>query len=298
MVTMTSGNLSFVLDEIVTGLAMRAYYRLPSIIPALFNVRPSSRRRERFASVSGSTRWLEKTPTAAPSEIHVIQQAEKDFVHTPFGAAMALEREFIDDQEFGILERLGTEMGRQGALAMELDAVAVLDDLVAGATHKDEFGLSVVNAAHLNVDGGNSQSNSGSNALDTDGLNATRVAMKGFKDYRGNKDPSIMNLVLVPTALETKAQQLARSAQNPDNAQNTANVFQGLEYLVCDRLDSSTKWYGIDSMLMRDNLLWLQRIGIEIFSTGDLFTGTRKIGGYTRYSRGVLDWRWIYGNAP
>jgi len=298
MTTMTSSSMSFVLDEIVTGLAVNAFYRSPFMLPLLFNVRGSSRRRERFASVSGLNRWAVKNPTAAASPDNLIQQFEKDFVHTAYGQEIAVEREFIDDQEFGILEKIGDQIGYNGGRTMELDAVAVWDDFTAGATHKAEDGLSVCNNAHLNVDGANSQDNLGGNSLDTDGLNATRVAMRGFKDYRGNLAPSIMRLIVVPTALQTRAQQLARSEKNPDNAQNTANVFQGLEYVVWDLLSSTSEWFGIDPGLMMSNLLWLQRIGIEIYGSGDLFTGTRKIGGYTRYSRGVLDWRFVYGNAP
>ena len=128
----TSSNLSFLLDEIVSALSFEAFYEEPFMMPVLYGVRGSSRRRERTASFGGLTTWDTKAPAQEPTEDTIDQQFEKDFVHTPYGKQVPVERELIDDEEFGLLEDLGSQLGVTAALTMERKAVEVFDDAFAG----------------------------------------------------------------------------------------------------------------------------------------------------------------------
>jgi phage major head subunit gpT-like protein len=293
----TSESLSYALDEIVSAVTFDSFYGMPFMLPQLFSVRPSSRRRERFASLGGLGVWTEKTRGAAADSDALVQQFEKDFVHTAFGKEIPIERELIDDCEVNIVGEIGVQIGATAAYTMETHAAEVFNDFFDGATFKSEDGVTVCNNTHVNSDGTTLSDNlSTTNALNTDGVSAVRTAMRGFVNSRGLKDPSILRLILVPPALETTAAQLAKSERTPENAMNTANVFQGLQYGVWDFLSSTTDWFGIDTAKMKQEVLWLQRIPLEVFSSGDMFTGTKKIGGYMRYSRGVKGWNWVYGN--
>ena len=149
------------------------------------------------------------------------------------------------------------------------------------------------------MDAGNSQSNSGTNSLSLTGLDTTRVAMRAFTNYSGDLAPSRMRLIAVPPALEMTGFELLKSVGKPDTTNNNINFYNGLaDMLVWDFLTDSNAWFGIDPMLMKQNLIWWQRIALEIYSTGNLFDRTKKIGGYYRASHGCRDWRWVYGNNP
>ncbi|HDL49728.1 MAG TPA: hypothetical protein ENH33_07220 [Actinobacteria bacterium] len=296
---LTSSNLPIFLDEIVTGMAVQSMAMLPSMIGVMAGVQTMNVARKRFGSVGGGSLWTEKaTSMAEPTEQTVVELYSQDAVPMEYDAKYVIERKLVDDSEWGIIAEYGAQLGDTGARTMEEHFADMLDDLFVGATNPCQDGKSCVHSAHANKGNSDTQSSSGSNSLTTDGLTATRYAMHEYTDDNGLKAPSRLGLIAIGANLETKAQQLAKSALDPNNASNAANVFQNLSYVVIDLVDWTTKWIGIDPVKMKMNLLWLERIAMETYGRGDLFTGKREIGGYMRYAKLVRDWRWVYGNAP
>lgn len=296
---MTSQNLAFVLDEVVSGIAYEAFYEDQFMMPLLYDVRTSERKRERLASLAGLTLYSQKTNGAEPASDNVIQEFEKDFIHVSYGKKVSIERELVDDEEWGLLVDVGQQIGMLAAQTMEVTAAAAWSDFFTGATYKAEDNLSVCNSAHLNVDAGNSQSNTGTSDLDFAGIKAARIAMRKFTNYRGDKMSVHPKLLVVPTDLEEVAWEMIRSTGKPDTANNNANMYNGMfDLVVWDFLTDTNAWFMVDPRLMKLNLIWFQRIALEVFGDGNLFTGTRNIGGYYRAALGVRDWRWIYGNNP
>jgi hypothetical protein len=302
--TMTSNSMSFLLDEIVSDVAFEKFYSDAYMMPALYTMRASSRRRERSASFSGLRRFEVKLAGQAPSTDEMNEQFEKNFTHTAYAKLVPVERELIDDQEFGMIEELGTQIGAAGNFSIEVDASAIFRDAFAGATHTAEDALSICNAAHLNVDGLNSQSNSGSTALSMAAVKTTRSAMRNFTNYKGDLLSVRPDGLVVPPDIEEDAWEIVRSTGKPNTTNNAANFYNGMfqlyswDFLSTGISDGdANNWFMIDSRLMKQNLIWYMRVPLEIYGTGDLETGTRKVGGYMRYSWGVKDWRWVYGHS-
>jgi hypothetical protein len=120
-----------------------------------------------------------------------------------------------------------------------------------------------------------------------------------YRNYRGDKMSVHPKLLVVPTDLEEVAWEMIRSTGKPDTANNNANMYNGMfDLVVWDFLTDTNAWFMVDPRLMKLNLIWFQRIALEVFGDGNLFSGTRNIGGYYRAALGVRDWRWIYGNNP
>ena len=293
----SSATLSYALDEVVSVLAYESFYGQPFFMPELYSVRTSSRRRERTASFDGLTEYEVKAETAAPAEDSIVNQYEKDFVHQAFAKQVPLSRELVDDQEWGLLEDLGMQLGAAAAYTMEKYAAAPFVDAFTGATYLAEDAKSICNDAHTNVAGGNSQDNKGTTALSMTAVKATRIAMRKFKNYKGDFLSVNPDALIIPVDLEEDAWEIAKSTLRPDNANMAANIYNGMfDMYVWPFLTDVNDWFMVDRRLMKMNLLWFQRVGLEIFGEGSLLTGTKKIGGYFRFSHGVRDWRWIYGH--
>jgi len=303
MATTTSNTLSFVLDEVVSAVVFESFFAETYMMPALYSIRGSARRRERLASIGGIGEFEAKNETAAAAEDEVTQQFEKDFVHTAYAKQIPVSRELIDDEEYGVLADLGGQLGTMAAYTMENKAAELFRDAFAGATYTDEAGLSICNTAHLNVDGGNSQSNRGTVAFSLANIKVARTAMRKFKNYNGELLSVRPNALLIPPDLEEDAWEAVKSIGRPDTTNNAANFYNGMfQLFVWDFLSTGVtggdvnNWFMLDTRVLAQSLLWFQRVPLEVFGDGDLFKGTRRIGAYFRASHGLRDWRGIYGN--
>jgi len=92
---------------------------------------------------------------------------------------------------------------------------------------------------------------------------------------------------------------ITQTEQKVGSADNDLNPQAGrFRYVVWPYLTSATKWFMIDSVKMRQSLIWFDRIPVGI---------NRKVQDETlyatwiarmRYSYGWRDWRWVHqGNA-
>jgi phage major head subunit gpT-like protein len=302
MATMTEGNLNYLLDEVVTAVAMDSAFEGEAVTPMLYAMRAATGRRERVASFAGLDVFSAKQETVAPAEDEVVQQFEKTLVPTAFAKLVKFSRELAEDEEWGFISKLADNIGASFQQTIETNGAAPFIDAFAGATYKAEDELSICNTAHLNKDGGNSQGNYGTNALGMDGVKASRTAMRKITDYRGKfKSKLKPDMLVVPVDLEETAWEIVRSLGRPDSANRAENMYNGMFSMVAwDELTDTNDWFMIDSQKMRarQNLLWLWRTPFEIASSGDWASGVRQVGGYFRSVHGVIDWRWIYGNSP
>lgn len=305
MATITSNTLSFTLDEVVSAVAMEAFYEESFLLPLLYDVRPSGRRRERTASLGGLSEFEIKNEGAAASEDSPVQQFEKDFVHVARGKTVNITREYVDDEEWGVVVDLGRQLGVMAHYTMEKDAMAPFREAFSSTSYLAEDGLTICNSAHLNVDSGNSQDNSGTTALSMASIKTTRTAMRNFTNYNGQLAGCRPDSLLVPCDLEEDAWEIIRSTGRPDSTNLAANMYNGMFQLyVSDFLSTgisdgdANNWFMLDTRKLKGagNLLWFQRIPLEIYGDENKFTGTRSIGAYYRASHGLRDWRGIYGH--
>lgn len=298
--TITRSDLTFLVDETVSMAAFGKFYLQPFMMPLLYRVLPSNQEREVHGSIGELGVWSAKVENVAAAENVINQQFSKQFVHQAYATQLPVSRELIADSKFQLITRLGDQFGQSARQTMETHAAAVFNDAFTGATYLAEDGLSICNAAHLNAQGGNSQTNSGTQTLGDSGLSTGRAAHRALTSYEGHILGIVPDILLVPNELEATAWGLANSqaslASNAlyDNFHKSTN----LQVVVWDFLTDANAWFTISSQLAAENLLWFQREPLEFFGDGDLFRGTRKLGGYMRYSFGAVDWRFVYGQNP
>ena len=221
-----------------------------------------------------------------------------------------VERRLADDDQYNQINRRAGNMASAFNNTIETDAANVFINAFTdsgtnrmGASTNGADGVALLSTAHPDspANTNSTQSNEGTYALTIDNLDTTRQNMRNFKDDKGNLLGVNPNTLLVPPELERTATQLVnqRAIYEPGSAQYDVNMFSGrFNLIVWDRLTDSNAWFLMDSVLMKQHLIWQWRIRPE-FSQSEDFDGiTAKYRGYMRYGIGWTDWRFIYGNNP
>ncbi len=297
--SITVANNSFLIDQNVSAVAFESFFAGQFMMPLLYSLRGSSKAREILQSTGGIGDYEEITETQDLPEDEAVQQFQKTFVHVEYGKKLAVSRKAVDDDEWGFVEDLGQQLGFKASETMEKKGAAVLADAFTGATYLGEDAKALCHTAHVNVDGGNSQGNKGTYSLNFAGIKATRQLMRRFKNYSGDILGVAPDTIICAIESEEDAWEAIRSTGKPDTANNNANVYNGMfSLIVWPYLDDTNAWFMVQSSLMKQNLLWLQRIAFEVMGEGNLMLRTKKVGGYWRSSHGFRDWRWVYGNNP
>lgn len=297
----SEGNLNYLLDEVTTGVFYDAAFTGTLVGPQLYTQRPMMSRREQFASYGSLPNFTAKTELASSDQGSLTEQYKKTFTPTVFAEHVVISEEVVRDEEWGFVANLAEQFGEAYSNTIEEAMAAPFVDARAGATYTGLDALSLINSAHTNVDGGNSQSNQGSSALTLTGVDTIYTAFVNLKNVEGIGFAKCKpNRLLVPPALAMSAWEVINSMMRPDTAQNAMNRYDGMFDLVIweELTGSTTEWFMIDTAKAARNLLWLWKWSLERFGDGDLFAGSRKIGAQYRSVHGFLDWRWIYsGNA-
>lgn len=302
-VSTSSQGMSYLIDEVVSGVTFETFYEEAFMMPSLYSVRGSGKRRERLASFAGLTEYEVKNEGAEASTDNNENAYEKDFVHVAYAKKVPVHRELIDDEEFGLLADIGRQLGVMAAYTMERKAAQLFLDATVGATYKAEDDAAIC-SAHTAKDG-TTITNNGTSALSLTAIKTTRTAMRKFTNHRGDLLSIRPNALLVAPDNEEKAWEIVRSTGKPETAENEANFYNGRFHLfVWDFLSAAfadgddDQWFMLDTRNLMSNLIWFMRVGLEVFGDGNLFAGTRNVGGYFRASHGIRDYRGIYCHKP
>lgn len=223
---------------------------------------------------------------------------------------ITIERRLVDDDQYNQIRRRASNMSDAFNVTRETDAANVFINAFTddgtnrmGASTNGADGVALVSTAHpySPANSGTTQGNEGTYTLTIDNLDTVRQAMRNFTDDQGQLLGVNPDMLLVPPELERTATQLVseRAIYEPNSAEYDVNMFSGrFRPVVWDRLTDANAWFLIDSTLMKQHLIWQDRINPE-FTQADDFDGlTAKFRGYMRYGIGWTDWKWVYGNNP
>jgi hypothetical protein len=233
-----------------------------------------------------------------------------DIRNYEFAMGMQVERRLVDDDQFNQIMRRASNMADSFNTSIETDAASIFANGFTdsgtnrmGASTNGGDGVGLLSTAHPHgpANTNNTQANEATLALNIDNLDTTRQAMRNFTDDKDQLLGVNPDILLVPPELERDATQLVneRAIYEPGSAQYDVNMFAGrFRPVVWDRLTDGNAWFLIDSVLMKQHLIWQWRIKPEFAEAEDFDGLTAKFRGYMRYGIGWTDWRWIYGQNP
>lgn len=241
---------------------------------------------------------------------------ERTYTHKEFAKGFIVERKFIDDEQYNVINKMPADLARAGRYKVETDAATLFNNAFSkdvGGTGLSAIydGVALIDDAHpllatgvaapgLKSDGTALATGKTSNkvigALSDTTLKAALLKMRQQCDEAGKLIQMKADTLVVPPQLEFLALELIKSSQKVGTSDNDINTLQGsLKVVVLDFLTDADAWFVMDSKRHQLNFFW--RVRPEFKREEDFNTLVTKYRGYMRYSYGCSDFRGVVGSA-
>lgn len=294
--THTTSDFAILLQDTTNRTLRQAYSAAPSGIMRIARKATAPDFRAKYRVQLGEWPELLEVPEGAEFKAGSIASGQETYRLRTYGRTFGITRQSLVNDDLGAF---GEPVRAFGRAAAEVQSKVLVDLLTAatgvGPTMSDTKAL--FHTDHGNLAGSGA-------ALDVTSLGAARAAMRLQKGLDGvtpiNAEP---RFILVPAALETKAEQVVASISAATAAD--VNPFSGrLEVVVDPRLDgaytnSAKCWYLFASPETLDTIEYAYLDGDE-GPVVEVEPGFRIDGiefkARLDFGAGVLDWRGAYRN--
>lgn len=292
------------------------YKEVPEQFSKIYNVKTSKKAKETDYGVGAFRPWTQfgnKMSTVGDSALmpqvkyqKIHPGLERTYVHEEFASGFMVERKFVDDEMYDVIEKLPKDLARAGRYKVELDAVTPFNEaLKATPTANIYDSQPLFSHTHplvetKNADGSNITVK-GDNLIDgtlsADTLKAALLLGRKQVDEAGKLIVMSFDTLVVPPALEWLAMELTKTTGKPGTELNDINVLKGsLNIIVWDFLTKEDACFIMDSKNHQANFFW--RVKPDFQSEKDFDSLVKKYNGYMRYSYGFSDWRGFIGIKP
>ena len=292
------------------------YKEVPEQFSKIYNVKTSKKAKETDYGVGAFRPWTQfgnKMSTVADSTLmpqikyqKIHPGLERTYVHEEFASGFMVERKFVDDEMYDVIEKLPKDLARAGRYKVELDAVTPFNEaLKATPTANIYDNKPLFSHEHPLVETKNADGSSitvkGDNLIDgtlsADTLKAALLLGRKQVDEAGKLIVMSFDTLVVPPALEWLAMELTKTTGKPGTELNDINVLKGsLNVIVWDFLTKEDACFIMDSKNHQANFFW--RVKPDFQSEKDFDSLVKKYNGYMRYSYGFSDWRGFIGIKP
>ena len=266
-----------------------------AMVPILYRILGSKRQTEETLSISALGDFEDFTANGQISYDDISEGYKKTFTNNEWTKGIRIQRSAKDDDLYGIFDDLPAQRGIAAARTREKHGASVFAGAFAGTSGPDS--LSLCSTAHTSpVSGVAVQSNSGTETLSKTSVSATRLAMSKFYGFNGERIGVRMDGLIVPLDKEEDAWTIISSKGEPETADNNPNFHFGkYKLVVWPELTNQYAWFGVDFRLMKLNLLWFNRIALELNEDTAFNNYEARYSAYMRYSYGWRDYIFVYG---
>jgi len=270
--------------------------KMESMVPRLYRMLGSTRLDEKTLSISALGDFEDFDASGQITYDDISEGYKKTFTHNAWTKGIRITRKAKQNDLYGIFDDLPAQRGIAAARTREKHGASVFNGAFSGTAGPDS--LSLCNSAHTStVDGIANQSNTGTDTLTKTTVSSTRLKMKKFYGLNGERIGVKMDMLLVPMDKEEDAWTIIKTKGEPETDSNNANFHFGAYKLsVWDELTSTYNWFAIDSRLMKLNLLWFDRVGLELNQDTAFNTYEARFSAYMEYSYGWRDYVWVFGH--
>lgn len=284
------------------------YKEMPEEYSKIFHVKTSNKAIERDFGMGAMKPWTEFSATnKMPSgtaygavdmptiEYQTVPKGnEVVFTHEEFASGIAIERKYMDDEQYGVIKKMTADLARAGRYKVESDASKLLNTAFTAKKENVYEATPVALIGTHTLLGGGTCSNKVQKDLSAESLKEAMVLAKRQKDEAGNLIVLKFDTLVVPPTQEFLAQELLRSTHVTGSNHNDINVLQSkANIVVYDYLTSDTNTFLMDSVNHGLSFYW--RVKPEFKREEQFDSLVDKYRGYMRYSYGYSDWRGIIG---
>lgn len=274
-------------DEYITKKAM---------VPIVFNMQGSTRQNEYALSVSALGDFEDFTANGQIVYDDISEGYKSTFSHNEWTKGIRITRAAKDDDAFGVFDGLVKQRGIAAARTRDKHGASVFNNAFTGTSGPDS--LSLCNSAHTStVAGVVNQSNTGTDTLSKTTVSSMRLAMMKLYGLNGEVIDAEMDTLLVPIDKDEDAWTIIKTKGEPETDNNNLNFHFGkYKLIVWNKLTSQYDWFGMDSTLMKQSLIWFDRVKVEFNQDTVFNTYESRYSAYMRYSYGWTDYKWLIGN--
>lgn len=271
------------------------------LVSTFYNQDTSSRPEERVSSISGLGKFPKFTGTL--SYRTPVQGYDVTATHVTYAMGVQINRELWDDDQHGEIKRIFEGFNDARHETKQDDAAQLFNTAFVS---DDEFyshseGNSLCNDTHTTTDG-NVATTSGFDNVSTSGLSATSLAadrytMRLFKNFKGFRIDRVPNILCVPVEIEDEALKIVQTRMGLDTAAGDKNIQAGrFRVIGTTRFTDSNNYFVMNEKLMKQSLVWYNRIPFETGRMEAFDTFNFKARGYMRYSYLWLFWQFVLGH--
>jgi phage major head subunit gpT-like protein len=308
--THQENDFGLLLEPKLRKVFYETYKEVPEQYSKIYNIKTSNKAKETDYGLGAFRPWkkfgnsfttvgnTEEMPTVEYQKIH--PGLERTYIHEEFASGFMVERKFVDDEMYDVIEKLPKDLARAGRYKVEMDAASMFNEaLKAEPTAKIYDGQPLFSAAHPLIEAENEGlaatcSNLVAGKLSADTLKAAILLGRKQLDEAGKLMVMNFDTLVVPPALEWLAMELTKTTGKPGTDLNDINVLKGsLNIIVWDYLTNDEACFIMDSKNHEANFFW--RVKPDFQREKDFDSFVQKYNGYMRYSYGISDWRGFIG---
>ena len=308
--THQENDFGLLLEPKLRKVFYETYKEVPEQYSKIYNIKTSNKAKETDYGLGAFRPWkkfgnsfttvgnTEEMPAVEYQKIH--PGLERTYIHEEFASGFMVERKFVDDEMYDVIEKLPKDLARAGRYKVEMDAASMFNDaLVASPTAKIYDGQPLFSTAHPLIEAENEGlaatcSNLVAGKLSAETLKAAILLGRKQLDEAGKLMVMNFDTLVVPPALEWLAMELTKTTGKPGTELNDINVLKGaLNIIVWDYLTNDEACFIMDSKNHEANFFW--RVKPDFQREKDFDSFVQKYNGYMRYSYGISDWRGFIG---
>lgn len=219
-----------------------------------------------------------------------------------YAGGFQIERKLFDDDLTGIMDGKAKGLATAYQRTRQKHAAQLFNNAFSVDSTWNVFSEAVALCSNSHTTTSGASTASGFDNLNTGALNsvtlaAARIAMVNFRGDQAERIQVMPSKIVIPPDLYQIAHETIQSAGVPENANNASNVhYQQYQIVEWNYLTDTNNWFLIDDTLMKDALVWFERVPYEFAMVEDFDTLIGKWRLYGRYGHGHNDWRWILGS--
>lgn len=287
------------LDELV----FNKFDRWPPQFSQVFRKMTSKRSIEQTSEIAGLGTFAKVPEGGNVRYDESVPGFNQTYTHAQYGLGFKITRVMVDDDKWGIINKLASDLGRSAKETIEIAVASVFNNGFDGA-YAGPDGKALFATDHPLVKTGGTQTNTLSVAADLD-IASLELALT---DFRRMKDPSGKKIRLRPKTLivapenEFVSTEILGGDKRSDTANNTINAFKsrkGLpafdDIMVWDYLTDPDAWF-IEAEPEDTELRFYDREAFNTVHDVDFDSRSIKTAGWMRLSYGWSSFYGIYGS--
>ena len=285
------------IDEVI----LARYNQFPEQYSKVFRTMNSRRSIEQTTEVTGLGQFVVVPESGDTKYDDPLQGFDKTYTHVQRSLGFKVSRIAADDDRWGFVKKMATELGKSARDTVEIVAAAVFNNGFDGAFTGPD-GVALFSTAHPLVGGGTNK-NTLSVAADLD-VASLELALTDFRDFRDHRNKRVRiapRKLIVPPANAFNAAEILKGTWRSDTANHTINAFRewgGMpafeELMVWDYLTDPDAWF-VEGAPSDTELRFYWREKFNIEHDIDFESRSIKTAGWMRFDVGWSAFWGVYG---